>query len=69
MYWLEAAVATYQWRHNRFARAVLSLDGLWTFLNSLLPETKIAEFANSVELEVAHYEAPYLDLYCLSSSI
>ena len=31
-----------------------------------LPEIKIAEFANSVDLdEVAHDEPPHLDLYCL----
>ena len=30
---------------------------------------KIAEFANSVDLdEVAHNEPPHLDLYCLLSS-
>ena len=31
-------------------------------------ETKIAEFANSIDLdEVAHNEPPNLDLYCLPS--
>ena len=31
--------------------------------------TKIAEFANSVDLdEVAHNEPPHLDLHCLTSS-
>ena len=35
-----------------------------------LPETKVAEFANSVDLdEVAHHEPPHLDLYCLPSSL
>ena len=35
-----------------------------------LPETKIAEFANSVNLdEVAHHEPPHLDLHCLPSSL
>ena len=30
-----------------------------------VPETKIAEFANSVDLdEVAHDEPPHLDLHC-----
>ena len=39
-------------------------------LTLLVPETKIAEFANSVDLdEVAHYEPPYLDLHCLSSNL
>ena len=34
-----------------------------------LPETKIAELADSVDLdEVAHYEPPHLDLHCLPSS-
>ena len=33
-------------------------------------ETKIAEFANSVDLDVvAHYEPPHLDLQCLPSSL
>ena len=35
-----------------------------------LPETKIAEFANSVDLdEVAHHEPPHLDVHCLPSSL
>ena len=34
------------------------------------PVTKIAEFANSIDLEeVAHDEPPYLDLDCLPSSL
>ena len=33
-------------------------------------ETKIAEFANSVDLdEVAHDEPPHQDLHCLPSSL
>ena len=33
-------------------------------------ETKIAEFANSVDLdEVAHNKPSHIDLHCLSSSI
>ena len=37
---------------------------------SLSTETKITEFANSVDLdEVAHDEAPHLDLHCLPSSL
>ena len=33
-------------------------------------EMKIAEFANSVDLdEVAHNEPPHLDLHCLPSSL
>ena len=35
-----------------------------------LTETKIAEFANSVDLdEMAHNEPPHLDLHCLPSSL
>ena len=35
-----------------------------------LPGTKIAEFANSIDLdEVAHYEPPHQDLHCLPSSL
>ena len=39
-------------------------------INSLTPLTKIAEFANSVDLdEVAHNEPPHLDLHCLLPSL
>ena len=39
-------------------------------LTLLVPETKIAEFQNSVDLgEVAHNDPPHLDLHCLSSSL
>ena len=35
-----------------------------------VPATKIAEFANSVDLdEVAHNEPPHLDLHCLPSGL
>ena len=35
-----------------------------------VPETKIAEFANSVDLDkVAHNEPPHLELHCLPSSL
>ena len=35
-----------------------------------VPEMKIAEFANSVDLdEVVHNEPPHLDLHCLPSSL
>ena len=41
----------------------------WLF-NSLSTETKIAEFANNVDLdEVAHNEPPHLDLHYLPSSL
>ena len=37
---------------------------------TLLPETEIAEFANSVDLdEVAHNEPPHQDLHCLPSNL
>ena len=36
----------------------------------LVPETKTAEFTNSVDLdEVAHDEPPHLDLHCFPSSL
>ena len=31
------------------------------------PKLKIAEFANSVDLNEAHNEPPHLDLHCLPS--
>ena len=35
-----------------------------------VPEMKIVEFANGVDLdEVAHYEPPHLDLHCLPFSL
>ena len=45
-------------------------DMLKDCLTLSVPETKIGEFANSLNLdEVAHYEPPHLDLHCLSSSL
>ena len=39
-------------------------------LTLLVLETKIAEFANSIDLdEVAHNEPPHPDLHCLPSSL
>ena len=39
-------------------------------VNSLSTETKIAEFANSVDLDaVAQNEPPHLVQHCLSSSL
>ena len=39
-------------------------------LTLYVPETQLAEFANSVNLdEVAHKEPPYQDLHCLPSSL
>ena len=41
----------------------------WIRVNSLTTETKIAQFANSADLdEVAHNEPPHPDLHCLPSS-
>ena len=41
-----------------------------TVLTLKVPETKIAEFSNSVDLdEAAHNEPPHQDLHCLSSSL
>ena len=35
-----------------------------------VPETKIADYANSADLdEVAHNEPPHLDLHCLTSNL
>ena len=43
---------------------------LQNWLTLQVPETKIAEFANSVDLdEVAHNEPPHQDLHCLPSSL
>ena len=39
-------------------------------LTLYVPETKIAEFANSLDLdEVAHNEPPHLDLHCFPSLV
>ena len=47
----------------------LSSSGL-CYITRLVLETKIAEFANSIDLdEVAHNEPPHLDLHCLPSSL
>ena len=46
------------------------LDESVSCLTLYLPETKIAAFANSVDLtEVAHDEPPHLDLHSLPSSL
>ena len=38
--------------------------------NSLVQETIIAEFANTIDLgEVAHDEPPHLDQHCVPSSL
>ena len=50
-------------RTNFIVQSIISLT-------LLLTETKITEFANSVDLdEVTHNEPPHLDLHCLPSSL
>ena len=39
-----------------------------TILTIKEPETKIAEFANSVDLDEVAHEPPHLDLHCLPFS-
>ena len=53
---------------------VVFLTLTWVWKSHLVPlstthsEMKIAEFANSIDLdEVAHNEPPHLDLHCLPS--
>ena len=44
--------------------------GRWLIKTLYVPETKMAESANSGDLdEVAHDEPPHLDLHCLPSSL
>ena len=48
------------------------VQGNWKSKQSMtvIPETEIAELANSVDLdEVAHNEPPHLDLHCLLYSL
>ena len=55
-----------------FALAAVFISGTERVkeLTLSLPETKIAEFANSMDLdEVAQNEPPHLDLHCLPSSL
>ena len=50
----------------------VDIKGLFSLFLLILyvPVTKIAEFANSVDLdEVAHNEPPHQDLHCLPSSL
>ena len=47
-----------------------NLSATQSNLTLSVPETKIADFANSVDLdEVAHNEPPHLDLHCLPPSL
>ena len=41
---------------------------IW-FLTLYVPETKIAAFANSVDIGVAYNEPTHLDLHCLPSNL
>ena len=55
----------------KFEKAVTKTEmNCYRSFNSLstVPETKIAKFAHSIDLdEVAHNEPPHLDLHCLNS--
>ena len=59
-----------KYRHKLKAEEVETVL-LYVFYKTLsAPETKICEFANSVDPdEAAHYESPHLDLHCLPSSL
>ena len=49
---------------------MLRPKGIFSLLTLHVPVTKIAEFANSIDLdEVAHNESPHLDLHCLVASL
>ena len=48
---------------------ILSVVHVCFTLTLLVPETKIAEFANSVDLDEVAYHEPNLDLHCLPSSL
>ena len=54
---------------------IVNLNGDWltvsiVSINSLTTETKIADFANSIDLdEVAHNEPTYLQLHSLPASL
>ena len=53
-----------------FLTKSVDCQNIKTEVDSLSTRAKIAEFANSVDLdEVAHDEPPHLDLHCLPSSL
>ena len=53
-----------------FLLALSLLFSSYYIFNTLVPETKIAEFANSVDVdEVAHNKPPPIDLHCFASSL
>ena len=64
---------------TEFSSGLFEFDSNWqrifvtalTFrLDQAISGTKIAEFANSVDLdEVAHNEPPHLELHCLPSNL
>ena len=61
-------------RFNIYKKTVpyhmLRPKGIFSLLTLHVPVTKIAEFANSIDLdEVAHNESPHLDLHCLVASL
>ena len=57
---------------KRLPQAVLKLRtarSVGQRLNLSVPETKVAEFAHSIDLdEVAHHQPPHQDLHCLPFS-
>ena len=59
------------WVLTPFFRPVCpDISNFYANLTLPVPETKIAEFANSIDLyEVAHNEPPHLGLHCLPSSL
>ena len=51
---------------------IRGIIGIFYFFNtlSLIPEMKVAEFPNRVDLDkVAHHEPPHLDLHYLPTSL
>ena len=71
----QIAHAKHIWESERFKHQRQKFDRRLTefltsndFLTLSVTETKIAEFANSVDLDdVAHHEPHHLDLHCLPS--
>ena len=59
-----------RWLGKKIVLPISSTCICETILTLSVLETKISEFAISVDLnEVAHNEPPHLDLHCLSSSL
>ena len=58
---VRASQGSHFWSFSQWASTLYSLS---------TSETKIAEFANSIDLdEVAHNEPPHLDLHCMPSRL